>query len=429
LRWASGDAFQVHRSSKDGAIRPGEDWRAWIDKNIVDCDFGIVILTPGSFRTRWVLWEAGAVAGVQYERQRSSAGDEAAARRPRDPRDLGARRVRVVRFGLGTADLGPFGSSQSVDGLREQSVSAFVEDLLLEHEDKIKKEHYNEALKGLTRKSQEFVSGAQEDLKHSPIQPTEGLIQVWADRLEKALRARNYRWAVAAKRWVNVAFLGAANADEVETIDFRLHALFAEAHRRLGQWAEASEQLRLAIAVSPNDLVLLRDLGRTHLERSEENRAAEVMEQMQALDASVFKQDREGIALRCRYFAQLEDWERVIKLIEDADAALVNGDAYLCNWRAVATMKALGSAAAAARFRQLKGLLEETGRGFWDDATLVNALLALGDFDEATEVLRRMELDKVSLDQRDSATRFYDEIVRAFGHSFDWRQALDRARA
>lgn len=417
LKDVSGGGFNVYRSSEKGAIKSGENWRAWIDDNVLGCDVAIVLLTPSSFRGRWVLWESGAVAGVQYERIKDAnlSSD--------DPK---ARRVRVLRFGLDNQDLGPFGSQQSSNGLDEDDVVKFMSDLLFEYKDDLREQDFKSGFTGLERNARSFVTGAKEDLRRTPIYPTEGVVQEWLDRLDEAHERNDDAWIVAATRWINVAFLGSKNADahtKGEAVDFRIHMRIAEAHKRLGQWPDAIQQLELAASLSPNDLVVLRELGRAYRETKDMARLQRIMEQMEELDPEIFRKDREGVALRCGYFAKLEQWTQVDELLSNADERLVARDNYLANWRAIACMKAQGPEKSKPLFQQLRRVLTERGKGFWDDATLVNALLALDEQDHARELLKKLDLPNQSKDDVASASRFYDEIIESFGHEFDWKAA------
>jgi hypothetical protein len=410
---ASGNGLDVARSSQKGSIKSGQNWREWIDDKVVRCDIAIIVLTPGSFRGRWVLWEAGAVAGVQHERLKG---------RQVDSGDPLARRVRVLRFALREGDLGPFASTQTCNGLDQQEMIAFVAELL--EELPLDRTAVRRGLMSLETAVGAFIGGAQDDLRYTPIQHDEGVTQEWLARLDAARLRNDDRWIVAAKRWINVAFLGANSGDahiKGEVIDFRIHTRIADAHRRLGEWEGVIEQLQLAAQLSPNDLVVLRDLGRAQRSLKRTSDLERTMQDMQVLDPEIFKKDREGVAMRCAYFSNLENWVAVTTLLSDADPAIVSQDPYLANWYAVATMKVRGATASAPLFVQLKELLERSGKGFWDDATMVNALLALDDPDVESK-LRRLELPKRTNDEVESATRFYDDIVTVFRRSFDWRR-------
>src|SRR5690606_20808273 len=146
-----GRGLELSRSSEKGAIKSGENWRSWIDDKVLRCDVAIVLLTPSSFRGRWVLWEAGAVAGVQYERlQNREVGSE-------DPL---SRRVRVVRFNLRGLDLGPFASSQVRDGLDPADMVNFVAELLEEFREKLDRAAFRKGMLSLEETVETFVAGA-----------------------------------------------------------------------------------------------------------------------------------------------------------------------------------------------------------------------------------------------------------------------------
>lgn len=66
------DTFGIERLAVDfssdqeagGGIPPGEQWLPWIRERIERADRTYVLLTPNSIAKPWVLWEAGAAAGV-----------------------------------------------------------------------------------------------------------------------------------------------------------------------------------------------------------------------------------------------------------------------------------------------------------------------------------------------------------------------------
>jgi TIR domain len=417
LEHVSGRGLSVSRSSEDGAIKSGENWRSWIDDKVMRCDVAIVLLTPSSFRGHWVLWEAGAVTGVQYERLKETQI------KSDDPL---ARRVRVVAFNVAREDLGPFANMQVRDGLGPAEMIPFVREILNEFAKNLDPDAVDAAKLELKETISAFVAGAKDDLRHTPIKADEGLIQEWLARLDNAKAKGDDRWIVSAKRWINIAFLGANNADahtKGEVIDFRIHIRIAEAHQRLNEWAGVVEQFRLATRMSPNDLMILRQLGRAYREMNQLDAVETIMREMQDIDTDIFKKDREGIALRCGYFATKEMWDEVSRLLTNADSAVVWSDPYLANWQAIATMKARGGEASLPLFQRLRELMRRVGKGFWDDATLVNALLALNDSKEAEKKLEILGLGTKTKAEVDSATRFYDEILSTFAHDVDWRKA------
>jgi tetratricopeptide (TPR) repeat protein len=412
----SGRGIEVSRSSEKGAIKAGADWREWIDDQVLRCDVAVVLLTPSSFRGPWVLWEAGAVAGVQYDRLKDAAGSSS---------DLLKRRVRAIRFNLDGINLGPLSNSQIPNGLDVEDLRRFGRDLLNDFPDRLDANARSDGLMNLKEEAASFVADATRALRYTPIQRDEGVVQDWLARLDAERDKKNDRWIVAAKRWINIAFLGIGSADahtKGETIDFRIHTRLADAHSRMRDWAGAAEQLDLAAKLSPNDLVILRQLGRAYREMKNLDQVQKQLARMEELDPAIFKIDREGIALRCGFLTDKGDWIAAERALAEADAGIVSGDAYLANWRAIATMKTRGADASRPYFEQLKQMLQEHGSGFWDDATMANALIAL-DGAVSQSALRNLGLPSRRKDEVESATRFFGDIVSAFGHAFDWRAA------
>jgi hypothetical protein len=64
-----GDHVTVEFSSDqtfDGGVSPGERWHQWIHDRIAESAKTLVLLTPASRTSAWVLWEAGAASGVGF---------------------------------------------------------------------------------------------------------------------------------------------------------------------------------------------------------------------------------------------------------------------------------------------------------------------------------------------------------------------------
>jgi len=96
-----GERVEVKYSSDQdagGGIPPGEAWLPWITQRITEADKTFVLLTPNSLSTPWVLWEAGAAAGVALATNKTG-------------------HVVPIRFGVVDDDVpGPFKSVQAIAG-------------------------------------------------------------------------------------------------------------------------------------------------------------------------------------------------------------------------------------------------------------------------------------------------------------------------
>ncbi|WDD97891.1 toll/interleukin-1 receptor domain-containing protein [Thalassomonas actiniarum] len=416
----SDNKFEVHRSSDISAIPTGTPWKKWIDDNIVNCDVAIVLLTESSLRGRWVLWEAGAVAGVQYYRDKAKAPKQEAGEQ-----QAVEGRVRVLNFGISSSDMGPFAGDQAQDGRNPESVSQFAFELLETFQQKLGKT-YAKSLMQLDEKARNFVEQASEDLRFTPIPASEPLVQNWLSQLDRALEEQNYHWATSAKRWINIAFLGIGKAGESEPIDFRIHLRLARAFEAIGDKAEAIRQLQLARGLSPNDMLVHRALGKLYREYDEAE-LQKTLAKMEDMDPKVFSEDREAIALMVGDLFDKGAYERVVSVLNDANKAVVEKDAYLLNWRALATLKHEGPEAARARFSALERFIGPSPGNFWELASQINALMVKGEEAPVIEALEKLVNYKESKGNLNSASKYFDEICDAVGLKVPWREILGMA--
>lgn len=410
--------FVIQRSSDISAIPTGTPWKQWIDNNIVTCDVAIVLLTESSLRGRWVLWEAGAVAGVQYLRDRSELPAWAGG----NLKSVEGR-VRVLNFGIPSSEMGPFAGDQSKDGRNPEAVSHFAKELLLTFQEELGNDTYTSSLMHLNDKAKNFVTNALDDLRYTPIPASEPLVQNWLAQLDSALSNKNYHWATSAKRWINIAFLGIGKADDSEPIDFRIHLRLARAFEAINDKAEAIRQLQLARDLSPNDMLVLRNLGKLFRGRDKVE-LEKMLKHMEEMDSKVFSEDREAIALKVGSLFDNGAYESVIDVLKTANTAVVEGDAYLLNWRALATLKQSGLGSARSIFAALEKRIGPNPDNFWDQASRVNALMATGDKAEVIDALQKLAGYRESKDNVQSAAKYFDEICNAANLDVTWRQIL-----
>ncbi len=425
LREVSMDRFRVRISSKNGDVPYGANWVDWINTRVDECDVALVTITPSSLRGNWVSWEAGAVMGAQRAKLASEGGD---------PKALMEARVRPVLFGVTTTDyLGPFEQQQFADGLDPAQLTAFLKQLLGDYRGRgVDARVIDDPVEPLESRVARFVADARDALRYTPIVKTEGLVQEWIQRLDAALARGEVEWVRGARRWINIAFLGAGNAEARQPVDFRLHMRIARALGDLEDWDGQLEQLELASRQAPNDLAILRELGKAALDRGGETgqaKAGEILEQMEQLDAQIFQLDREAVALKLRHGTEAGAWSDV-----EATHASLRGplarDQYLANLVAIGALNRLGWPGAKPAFERLGEVLAATReRSRWVTATRVNHALALGAFDRAAEELARLDLPDASARDVASMTKHFDQILAARreagedGSAFDWRAA------
>lgn len=402
----------VQRSSKEGDIEYGTSWIDWINAKVQTADITFVLLTPSSFSAKWVLWEAGAVSGVQ--------------KAVKTLRDDDSREVIPVKYNIDRhEDLGPFEGIQTTDGINPDQMVALARHLLKKFEQKgvLEPEKVFDSVVDLRATCSAHIKEVRAVLERLQISQTQDVVQEWIERLDRALDSRDYAFVRSARRWINIAFLGLGRADDRGTaIDFRLHMRLAAGFAALQEWKEARDQLTLAKSLSPRDMLVLRQLGRTELELDDSAAARRVCDQMRELDENVLTEDEEALMLSVRIHIQNGDEASALDELKEA-SKLVHDSAYSLNMLAILTSKVEGYAEAEAHFRALRKL--ETGvdgQSIWSVGNLINAALGLGDERTADTLLDTLqEMDGAS-ENRQSISRYFDEIIsHREGFIYDWK--------
>jgi hypothetical protein len=431
LEKISSNLVQVECSSKDGSIRSGDNWIDWIYTQVAEAHSSFILLTPSSLSGKWVLWEAGAVAGVK----RMASGV-----RPPDSlvgvkdAPIIERRVLPIKFRIPEDEkMGPFDHVQVVDGLKSDRLSTLLEQFLESLRSQLAPSdqgRINKSMRFLNQSCDEFVEQADQILQNLPIHQRQDLVLEWASRLDANLK-NNPAFVRSARRWINIAFLGPEKADDKETpIDFRLHSRLAEGFRRLKEWARAKEQLLLAQQLSPRDMLVLRELGRAELEANSNNTddakadaaraASAVFEKMERYDPQVLTADDEALNLKVRIFVASKNWAGAHRVLSSA-RNLAQESSYVANMRAIAALKT-GSADAKSYFDELLER-ERSAKppNIWSQGNMINAALALGKAEEAERCLAELAREREARENFDSISRYFDEIAQWSKINYDWK--------
>jgi tetratricopeptide (TPR) repeat protein len=418
LTTITSNQVEVKRSSKDGSIEYGNSWIDWIHDQVAQAQASFILLTPSSFAGNWVLWEAGAVEGVR--RMTAADGTDATAQ---------DRQVIPIKFLLpGSEEMGPFQSVQVADGLNPENLyelSLAFQSSLRQRLDREGSRDIYRAMSKLEQSCAGFVEDAETIFRDLPISQRQDLVLEWTARLDTNLAKGNAAFVRSARRWINIAFLGAAKekADDKQTpIDFRLHVRLAEGFRQLKEWGRAKEQLLLAQQLSPRDMLVLRELGRAELETNKKDTKAarELLSRMKNLDPDVLAADEEALMLQVRIFVEDNDWAAAAEVLDKAPD-LARESTYVANMRAVAALH-VDSPNTKRYFQDLLDRERKGGRrDMWTLGNLVNAALALGDTEAADKYLGELGRNPEAALQKDSIGRYFDDIVRLTRSDYDWR--------
>jgi tetratricopeptide (TPR) repeat protein len=408
---------EVKRSSKDGSIEYGNSWIDWIHDQVAQAQATFILLTPSSFAGKWVLWEAGAVEGVR----------RMAAASPSDGNNGLDRQVIPIKFQLpSSAEMGPFQSVQVADGMNAENLyelSLAFQSSLRQRLDREGSRDIDRAMSKLEQSCAKFVEDAHEIFRDLPIHQRQDLVLEWTARLDTHLAKGNAAFVRSARRWINIAFLGASKADETGTpIDFRLHTRLAEGFKQLKEWRRAKEQLLCAQQLSPRDMLVLRELGRAELETNKEDAKAaqDLIGRMKSYDPDVLSADEEALTLQVRIFVQGNDWQGAFEVLEKAPD-LARESTYVGNMRALAALH-VDSPNTKRYFQDLFDRERKGGRkDIWTLGNLVNAALALGDDESADRYLGELAQNAEAALQKDSIARYFDDIVRLRKSGYKWR--------
>ena len=418
LTTITSNQVEVKRSSKDGSIEYGNSWIDWIHDQVAQAQASFILLTPSSFAGKWVLWEAGAVEGVR--RMTAANGTDANAQ---------DRQVIPIKFLLaGNEEMGPFQSVQVADGLNAENLyelSLAFQSSLRQRLDRESSRDIDRAMSKLEQSCAGFVEDAQKIFRDLPISQRQDLVLEWTARLDTNLAKGNAAFVRSARRWINIAFLGATKekADDKQTpIDFRLHVRLAEGFRQLKEWGRAKEQLLLAQQLSPRDMLVLRELGRAELETNKKDTKAarELISRMKNLDPDVLAADEEALMLQVRIFVEDNDWAAAAEVLDKAPD-LARESTYVANMRAVAALH-VDSPNTKRYFQDLFDRERQGGRrDIWTLGNLANAALGLRDHEAADKYLGELAQNPEAAVHKDSIGRYFDDIVRLTRSDYNWR--------
>jgi tetratricopeptide (TPR) repeat protein len=256
----------------------GSKWLEWIDEQVKNSDFTLVLLTPASLQKPWILWEAGAVAGTAV-----ASGNE------------DGRKVRPLVFRVPAEQVpDPFRDVQTVRGDDYED----IEKILLEWMEMLPGHVGAKAGKNLGDVLKKYIAAVTRALDNAPLIPTEGIVQEWCVRLDE-LKAQNRMSEVKTVHdWMSIAF---GRDREDKPLDVRLHRRMGELYLNSRNYEKAAMQFELARQLSPRDILILRELGRAYLGKESFDKTSEVMAQIEKLDPTAFERNVECAALKGRW--------------------------------------------------------------------------------------------------------------------------------
>lgn len=387
-----GDVVKVEYSTKkeaEGGIAHGEDWYDWIVDQVTGADVAYVLLTPGSIQKPWILWEAGAVAGVAMAAERM-AGTEGAK----------PRKVRPLIFHLKASEIpSPFQSIQARNGDSPKDVELLFQDLLevvaesLDHKAVLKA---GQQLKDTIATYLERISAA---ILRAPMMVSESIVQEWLQRIDKFEKRPSE--IDQLHDWMKVAF-GRSDEQEDRPIDLRIHRRLAELYSNRGTLdsrRKAVHQFELARQLASRDIFILRQLGNAYIAIERYEETADIISQIESLDSEAFKRNAECAAMRGKWLRKINDPQTAADVY--ATGLQHNRDSYyLANLAAEASLEA-GNTGKAKEFydKSLKIIETLSEENIWTWSSAANASFALGQNEKAKFYLGRIAADRPGKDE------------------------------
>ncbi len=379
-----GDTLTVHfsTSTEVGAgPRHGEDWFDWIIREVDECDFAFILLTPASVEKPWIVWEAGALHG-------------AAGRG-------GRGKVRPILFQVSDTQV-PSPIRESKVQFKRGDTTTHVEGLLREVIDEYKNDmvlnKLGESLTSVPAVAQTFLASVTQTLLRAPGVATSVAVEAWMSRLEGLLKENRRSEVGYLQDWMEIAF-GRNLPTEARPLDLRVHTRLGDVYLATRNYKRAVAQFELARQLAPRDIYILRSLGRAYLETMDPASADRMLQRIEELDAQAFLRNAECAALKARY---LRENGRLADAVAVIGRALEqNPDSYyLANLHGEDLLESGDVAQAKISFAKALTILSRLREtNIWTLATAANASFVIGDDARAAEQLKAVVAQNPEADE------------------------------
>jgi tetratricopeptide (TPR) repeat protein len=414
-----GEGVEVRRSSKAGEISSGANWIDWIHEQVQQCDSAIVLLTPASIHSPWVLYESGGVDGVSRALSTTERGH--------------SRRLSCISFLRSPNELPEFFKYRKVvDGRAEDDLLNFLSETIESFTSHIAPKVRTNALINLKATAAEFVIASRRALLRTPLERSEAMILEWCDRIDKLVAQKKPEQAADLRRMARMAFFGEVPGDERSWsgkgfLDVRLHRRFGEVFFGLKKYDQSAEEYRAALEVAPRDIFLRHRLALCLINAGSYPQAKQELDNIEVVDPGIAAESEDIATLRARYFSELENFPEAIAALRRFHGC--GKSYYILNNIAVYGMRHLNTITKDVEddFRACRKVAEDKADSdFWARATLINCLLALREDGDAARHLYFLRRESETPSQIEAAGKHYDAILdRRHGGrgEFNWREA------
>lgn len=390
-------AVMVHFSSSktmEGSIHSGQNWFEWIVDRVKECDFALILITPASVHKPWIIWEAGAVAGVAMA---TSAG--------------GLNKVRPMVYQIPT-DLIPSPIKDSKAQYRKGDEAADVKMMLKEMLKDLKAELDDDQTADFGGKVDQvittYLQQVQQSLLNAPAVMAPAVIEEWCLRLDDLKREKRASEAEQLQDWMDLTF---GRAGRPLPLDLRVHSRLAALYMKARNYTRAIDQLKLARQLAPRDIYVLRQLGQAQLNSGQRVEARQTLDRIQELDKTATVRNAECAALAARWHREGNELKAAEAVLSQALAANAQSY-YLANLLAEVCADDKRPEDAARAYRQVVAIIDKLADdSVWVKASMANACFFLGDDTRVVELLQAIEKTAPDAGTRASIDKGLNEVA------------------
>jgi len=404
VRALFGHRITVNYSTNDqlqGGIPSGTEWFAWIGKQVREAKVALILLTPASVQSPWVLWEAGAVAGAALANEGTNH-----------------RKLCPVSYHVSGDDIPrPLAGLQLTKGLEKAGIKKLFTDMIVLFTRGLDLETQLDIANSVDETCDTYLKGSTEALRTAPMLVTEAAVQEWLERIDALKAEGRFSETGELHYWLNIAFGRGGNKKErsqkERPLDLRIHRRLGELYARARDAERAAREFDLARQLAPRDVYVLRKLGKAYLDRGNRDEAAKVIGLITELDDNAFVRNAENAALKARWY---KDQQAPAKAAEVLEAAFEYNpqSLYLVDVLAQARLASGERDKAARHYAQALTLIDDLReRTVWTAATGFTAALVVGDRQRQQLFLDQLKKFSPSSENAESIRRGVQGVMKA----------------
>jgi len=367
----------TYSSSADCGPHAGEEWREWIEKQILRATTILIVLSRESITRHWPIWEAAACHGVSLLREHEGA-------EPVLPK------IVALTYGISDNDCpDPFKKEQIFSGTNGDDIKQIFMQIL-EYHNIVDNRVLIEAGVKINDIRDEYLKSINKLLLNSPSLISEASVQDWLSRLDTLIKDKRWSELPDFQDRMNVAY-GYSNETMLRQIDLRLHRRLGECHLEQKNFEQAITQLQLARESAPRDVYVLSRLAEAILKHILENHTiefedeiGELLNRIENLDSDILYTNPDSAAVAAKYQRLIKkDTQEAIKIYRKSICR--NPKSYYLADVLGQTLIGIGEVDQAKEtYRSALDILESIpDHNIWSLATKTAAYLVLGDMNSA----------------------------------------------